>query len=197
MKKELNDYDLWQDLLGGDRLALNEIYERNFSPLYQYGMRMLQDEESVRDCLHNLFIKIWVNHQTLKPTDNIKYYLISALRNTILNYRTQERKIQKVDLESNEVFDLKFTVESEYIRKEEQSEKVMQLSEAMNKLTARQKEIIYLRYFEEMDYNEIAEIMDLTKKGTYKLSARALDALREILKVDKAMLLAILLAVKR
>ncbi|WP_029282885.1 RNA polymerase sigma factor [Pedobacter sp. R20-19] len=197
MKKAITDYDLWQNLLDGDRLALNEIYERSLSPLYQYGMRMLQDEDAVRDCLHNLFVKIWVNHKTLKPTDNIKYYLISALRNSIINYKAQEKKIQKVDIHENEVFDLKFTVEAEYIKKEEQSQKVMQLSDAMNKLTPRQKEIIYLKYFEEMDYDEIAEIMDLSKKGTYKLSARALEALREILNVDKAMLLAVLLAIKR
>ncbi|WP_162800067.1 RNA polymerase sigma factor [Pedobacter jeongneungensis] len=196
MEKEIIDYNLWQKLLSGDRLALNIIYERNLSPLYQYGMRMLQDEDAVRDCLHNLFVKIWVNHKTLKPTDNIKYYLISAFRNTIINYKTQESKFQKVDIRDNEVFDLKFTVEAEYIKKEEQNKKILQLSEAMNKLTPRQKEIIYLRYFEEIDYDEIAEIMDLSKKGAYKLSARALEALREILNVDKAMLLAVLLAVK-
>lgn len=195
--KKISDYDLWQNLLNGDRLALNEIYERNVSPLYQYGMRMLKDEEAVRDCLHNLFVKIWVNHKTLKPTDNIKYYLISALRNSIINYKAIEDRFQKVDIQNNEVFDLKFTVESEYIKKEEQNQKALQLSEAMNKLTARQKEIIYLKYFEEMDYDEIAEIMDMSKKGTYKLSARALEALREILNIDKTMLLAILLAAKR
>lgn len=197
MEKEYNDYDLWQRLLKGDRLALDEIYNKNFSPLYHYGMRMLYDEEAVRDCLHNLFVKLWENHKTLKPTDNIRYYLLSALRNNIINYRVKENKYQKVDLESNEVFDLKFNVESEYIKKEEQHEKMRQLSEAMNKLTGRQKEIIYLRYFEEMDYDEIAEIMNLSKKGAYKLSARALEALRELLNIDKAMLLAILLAVKR
>jgi len=197
LKKETNDFDLWQNLLNGDRLALNKIYERFLSPLYQYGMRMLQDEDAVRDCLHNLFVKIWVNHKTLKPTDNIKYYLISALRNSIINYKNQENRFQKVDIQENDVFDLRFTVESEYIKKEEQNQKVLQLSEAMNKLTSRQKEIIYLKYFEEMDYDEISKIMDLSKKGTYKLSARALEALREIMNVDKAMLLAILLVAKR
>lgn len=196
MEKEISDYDLWQRLLKGDRLALNEIYTQNFSPLYHYGMRMLQDEEGVRDCLHNLFVKLWENHKTLKPTDHIRYYLLSALRNNIINYRVKESKFQKVDLETHEVFDLKFSVESDYIRKEEQHEKVKQLSDAMNKLTARQKEIIYLKYFEEMDYDEIAELMNLSKKGAYKLSARALEALREILNVDKAMLMAILFMIK-
>ncbi|TCO28837.1 RNA polymerase sigma factor (sigma-70 family) [Pedobacter psychrotolerans] len=197
MNNELTDFELWQNFLKGDRLALNEIYNRNLSPLYHYGMRMLQDEEVVRDCLHNLFVKLWINQKNLKPTNNIKYYLISALRNTIINYKNAEKRFQKVELNEAETFDLKFSVESEYIKKEEQQEKMLKLSEAMNKLTARQKEVIYLKYYEEMDYDQIAEIMDLTKKGTYKLSARALEALREVLNVDKAILLALLMAWKR
>ncbi|GGE52142.1 DNA-directed RNA polymerase sigma-70 factor [Pedobacter psychrotolerans] len=197
VNNELTDFELWQNFLKGDRLALNEIYNRNLSPLYHYGMRMLQDEEVVRDCLHNLFVKLWINQKNLKPTNNIKYYLISALRNTIINYKNAEKRFQKVELNEAETFDLKFSVESEYIKKEEQQEKMLKLSEAMNKLTARQKEVIYLKYYEEMDYDQIAEIMDLTKKGTYKLSARALEALREVLNVDKAILLALLMAWKR
>ena len=196
MASELTDIDLWTSLIKGNRIALNTIYSRYFTPLYQYGMRMLQDEDGVHDCIQNLFVHIWVNHKKLNQVSNLRSYLISALRNGIINYKTAENRFQKVDLESNEVFDLKFTVEAAFIQREEQSEKVRQLSDAMNQLTARQKEIIYLKYFEEMDYDEIAEIMNLSKKGTYKLSARALEALREVLNIDKAMLLALLLAVR-
>ncbi|RDC55260.1 sigma-70 family RNA polymerase sigma factor [Pedobacter chinensis] len=197
MATEISDIDLWHNLIKGNRIALNNIYSRFFSTLYQYGMRMLQDEDAVRDCIQNLFVRLWINHNKLTPVNNLRGYLISSLRNNIINFRAVEDRFQKVDLESNEVFDLKFTVESVFIQKEEQTEQVKQLSQAMNKLTARQKEIIYLRYFEELDYAEISEIMDLSVKGTYKLSARALEALREVLNIDKFVLLAILLNLKR
>ncbi|MFD2582505.1 RNA polymerase sigma factor [Pedobacter vanadiisoli] len=196
MANDLNDIDLWGNLVKGNRIALNSIYSSYFSSLYQYGMRMLQDEDAVRDCIQNLFVHLWVNHKKLPPVNNLRGYLISALRNNMINFKNVEGRFQKVDLETNEVFDLKFSVESAFIQKEEQTEQVRQLSQAMNKLTPRQKEIIYLRYFEELDYAEISTIMDLSIKGTYKLSARALEALREVLNIDKMMLLAILLSLK-
>lgn len=192
-----DDYILWKAMLRGDRSALNKIYEEHFGSLYRYGIRMLRDEDAVKDCLHTLFLKIWTHHGTLKQTDNIRYYLISALRNTIINYRYQENRIHKVEMQDNEVFDLKFSVESAFIEKEQQTETNQQLVLAMNELTPRQKEIIYLRYFEELDYNEVAEIMGLTMKGAYKLNARALEALRQIMNVDRALLLTILFALKK
>lgn len=196
MAADLTDIELWVNLKKGDRIALNNMYSKYFNSLYQYGMRMLQDENAVYDCIQNLFVKIWTSHQKLNNVDNLRNYLITSLRNAIINYKATESRFQKVDLESNEVFDLKFNLESDYIKREEDGQKGKQLAEAMNQLTGRQKEIIYLRYFEEMEFAEIAEIMQLSIKGTYKLSARALEALREIMKIDKSMLIAILLAVR-
>lgn len=160
-------------------------------------MRMLHQEDEVKDCLHNLFVKLWENRKNLNPTTQIRYYLLAALRNTIVNHRTKESKYEKVEANDEHLFDLNFTLESAYIRREEMHEKAAQLAAAMNQLTPRQKEIIYLKYFEELDYSQIAAIMDLTTKGTYKLSARALDALREIMKVDKTLLVLLLLELNK
>lgn len=186
---------MWAELLKGSQTALKEIYLEHHQVLFQYGMRMLQDEDATRDCLHNLFVKIWTNHKTLRYTDNIKYYLMSALRNEIINYRAKENRYDH-NPANQEVFLLDFSVESAYIRKEEINEQTKKLAEAMNQLTARQKEIIYLKYFEELDYDQIADMMDITVKGAYKLSARALDALKEIMQVDKVVLIGMLLSAK-
>lgn len=193
LNPELSDTALWSRLRNGEEDALDQIYKVHFQSLYQYGMRMLHQEDEVKDCLHNLFVKLWENRKSLNPTTQIRYYLLAALRNTIVNHRTKESKYEKVEANDDHVFDLNFTLESAYIRKEEMHEKAAQLAVAMNQLTPRQKEIIYLKYFEELDYSQIAEIMDMTTKGTYKLSARALDALREIMKVDKSLLVLLLL----
>jgi len=70
------------------------------------------------------------------------------------------------------------------------------LIDALNQLTPRQKEVIYLRYFEELDYEEIATIMDITIKATYKLRARGLDILRQIMNSSNSSLV-VLLALAR
>ncbi|MFD2288076.1 RNA polymerase sigma factor [Pedobacter petrophilus] len=192
----IDDLELLNSLRGGNKAALDSIYTRYFNSLFQYGMRMLQDEDAVHDCMQDLFVNLWVKRNKLPDINNLRNYLISSLRNGINNFRLSEKKHESVQLNGEDHFDLKFTVESELIKKEEHNEKAVKLSVAMNKLTARQKEIIYLRYFEEMDYSEIAGVMDMTIKGTYKLSARALESLRLIMGVDKALVLAMLLSLK-
>lgn len=196
MNPNIPDSELWAMLLRGESSAFELIYKNNFHSLFQYGMRILEDEDAVGDCVHNLFVKIWENRNNLSPALNPRFYLMSSLRNIIFNYNKQQSRFEKKEINDTNYFDLKFTLESDLIRKEEVNEKATQLAAAMNQLTPRQKEIIYLKYFEELDYSEIAELMDMNVNGAYKLSARALEALRELLKIDKTLLLALLAEAK-
>lgn len=183
-------------MLAGNQAALKQIYMEYHKGLFLYGMRVLLEEEGVKDCIHNIFLNIWTNKKRLYQVDNVKHYLMSALRNEMINYRNREKRYDHNPL-AEEIFMLDFSVEALYIRKEEVDEQTKLLSEAMNQLTIRQKEIIYLKYFEEMDYKEIAEMMDITVKGAYKLSARAIDMLKEIMQVEKVVLIGMLLSAKQ
>lgn len=183
----------WQLFKNGDNKAFAFIYKKYSPALYEYGMRMLQHEDSVKDAIHDLFVKLWQNRKSFSATNNIKYYLIAAFRNTIFSLKGEESKLPQVELNDTDGFDMEFSIESEYIRNEELGNQSAQLLEAMNKLSARQKEMIYLRFFEEMDYKQIAETMNISVKATYKLSARALDALREIMDLPASTILFLLL----
>jgi RNA polymerase sigma factor (sigma-70 family) len=58
-----------------------------------------------------------------------------------------------------------------------------QVEQALEKLTSRQREIIYYRFYQDLGFDEIAEIMEMQVRATYKLSARALDTLRSLIPV--------------
>ncbi len=187
---------MWTGLLQGNELSFREIYLAHQDSLFRYAMRMLADEDAARDCLHNLFVKIWTNRKNLSLTNNIRYYLMSSLRNEVLNYRYKEQRVADHAEKYADVFDMYFNVETDYIKKEELRARASVLAEAMNKLTPRQKEIIYLRFFEELSYEEIAEMMDINVKGAYKLSARALESLRDVLGGDKLGVLVAILSLR-
>lgn len=193
---EKDDSSLWQKFKDGDPQTFEFIYKTYSPTLYEYGMRMLQHEDSVKDAIHDLFVKLWHNRNSYSATNNIKYYLIAALRNTIFTLKGLEKRFPQVELNDTVGFDLGFSIETEYIRNEELSSQTAKLLEAMNKLSARQKEIIYLRFFEEMNYNEIAEVMNISVKATYKLSARALDALRVVMNIPVSTIIFLLLNYK-
>lgn len=180
----------------GNRQAFTSIYSTYVEILYEYGIRILNNEDQVRDCIHDLFVKLWLNHKNISPTDNIRYYLIGAIRNTIFSYIAKEDRMKTEDLQNHDDFLLDFDVESDHIKKEDSSAQSKKIRDALEQLTGRQKEIIYLKYFEEMDYEQISELMNISVKGAYKLSARALDALKVILDIDKAMVIFMLLNCK-
>ena len=187
---------LWLSFTKGNREAFTAIYSTYAETLYEYGMRILKDEDQVGDCIHDLFIKLWINHKTIGKTDNIRFYLIAALRNTIISHRTKESRLPKEEFHNPDDFILDFHAESAHVKEEESLAQSQKISKALNQLTGRQKEIIYLKYFEEMSYDQIADLMNISVKGAYKLSARALEALKILLNADKAMVVWLLLHYK-
>jgi RNA polymerase sigma factor (sigma-70 family) len=183
--------NLWLDFTQGNRKSFTTIYNTHVARLFEYGMRILKDEDHTRDCIHDLFTKLWANRKTLGQTDNERLYLLGALRNTIMAYKAKEDRFMKVELKPDD-FIIEFNAESIHIQNDEALAQSQKIRMALEQLTGRQKEIIYLKYFEEMDYEQISELMNISVKGAYKLSARALEALKVILDVDAAVVIVML-----
>ncbi len=188
-----NDSCLWQAFQQGDRECFAKIYHRYFNNLYEYGARIIEDRELVKDCIHDLFIKLWTNKRNLGNVASVRSYLLVSLRGTIYNRIQRNVKYRSQEIQDDHNFELAFSVENELIRREQLNANAQELLKSINLLTTRQKEFIYLRYFEDMHYDDIAGILNISKKATYKLSARSLESLREIYNLTKLALIAFLI----
>lgn len=191
---EPTDAQQWDAFRRGEQAAYAALYDRHAARLYEYGLRLVQQEDLVRDALHDLFVKLWTNRAKLGGTDNIRYYLLAALHNTLLSKKRRDQRYQHVALDEGHAFQLSFSPEAELLQHEQHTQQSQQLLAALDRLSPRQKQVIYLRYYEELEYQQIAELLDITVKGVYKLTARALDALKDIMQVSRPLLLALLLA---
>ncbi|MBS1606130.1 MAG: RNA polymerase sigma factor [Bacteroidetes bacterium] len=199
----IDDTTLWLSFLNGSRTSFEAIYHLYYQNLYEYGMRRVDDRDLVKDSIQDIFVRLWTNRVRIKPTDNIKYYLLHALKNQLINVAKAPARSRVASIEEAGDFIMHFPPGAEHsppdtnlLRKEEHGEQAQRLREALDGLTAKQKEIIYLRYFEELSYEEIAAIMNISVKGTYKLLYRALDALKEIMKISRKDLLLLLIFLK-
>lgn len=182
----------WKSFLEGDKDALSALYRFYFPVLYEYGVRLHQREELVKDCIQDLFIKLWTNRHNLQAAHDPRRYLLIALRGAIYNKLKQAGNHKVVPYEQHHDFRLTFSAESAYIKKEAASLQSQQLLNALEKMSPRQKEIIYLRFYEEMEYEDISAVMGITVKAAYKLYARALEALKDILHISLPALLVLL-----
>ena len=55
--------DIWHELSNGDKLALVRIYKEYYDELFNYGFRISGSEDLTRDCIQELFIKIWLKKE--------------------------------------------------------------------------------------------------------------------------------------
>ncbi|MFD2037571.1 RNA polymerase sigma factor [Belliella marina] len=184
---------LWEEIKKDNKLALSTLYDENFQILYEYGYRICHKKELVEDTIQELFIRLWAKRHEIVMSGSVKSYLLVSLRNSIFNELKKEKKLPYVSFGEIE-FDFKvdYTVDSEFFRDNIHDEQVALLLEGFNKLTGRQKEILYLKFFQGLGQEEIANIMGITVKASYKLSARALSTLKNLMGVSVPILIAIL-----
>lgn len=179
-KIKKNDDDTWQLFISGQDILFENLYHTYYKSLCDFGMRLCPDQEFVKDCIQDIFIKIWTNRTEMTAIRSIKAYLFTALRNAIINFYSSPRsKIGAINEDTFPVFILEYSPEEILIGKETDSENLKKVVIALNNLTPRQKECIYLKYYSGLEYEEIAKIMGISVKATYKLVGRALSILKE------------------
>jgi len=173
----------WVDFLAGERSAFEQIYRNLLPHLYEYGMRRTADETLVKDAIQDIFVKLWEGREKLKTVSSPKHYLLVALKNSLLNAQLRDGKLAPIS--EKEEFALHFNLESQIIKTEDDRIKAAKLARALEQLTPKQREVIYLRYFEELSYEEIHVLTNISVKSLYKLNHRAIETLKEFLAMPK------------
>lgn len=167
----------WQLFLQGDDEAYAWIYARHIHQLFQYGCRFCDDQEIVKDCIQNLFVDIYQKRKKLPMPDNVKVYLMTALRYNLFN--VFNRMTLHNAYITNLSFDFDLSVEDEFIEAENQISERQTIDHLLSTLSPRQREIIYYRFYEGLKYEDICQLMDLNYQSAYNLLQRSLAKLRE------------------
>jgi RNA polymerase sigma factor (sigma-70 family) len=170
-------HDWWLQALEGDTRAFHAIHGELFRGLYDYAMKLLQDSQLADDAVQELFVKIWVKRAVIGPLQKVKPYFFTALRRQILN-QLRNLHLRELRIGALPRPDIDFSPEEIVVRNEEYLSLQARIAVVLNELPKRQKEVIYLHYFEEMDYAQIAEVMGIHYQSVLNLTQKALRKLR-------------------
>ena len=173
------DFEIWENFKKGDQSALSLVYFQNFHSMFQYGIRFKDDSEFIKDCIQDVFYKLIQAGEKLSPTDNIRFYLFRALKNGIYKELGKSKKTEPIEFNQLK-FEALFALEEEFAEKDNVSEKEKALLQALNELSDRQREIIFLRYECGMEYEQICEMMQLNYDSARTLVSRAIKSLKKI-----------------
>ena len=176
MKHLDKKYDqLWERFRMSDAQALGVIFDQHILLLYRYGHKLTTDKTVVEDCIQEVFAELWKRRDRISPTTSIKFYLFRALRQKILRELKHHHPtlfLEDVILVSHEALEDPSLTE---IQKQK-------LHQALSNLSPRQKEAVYLKFYNRLSNDEIAAVMEIDKRTVYNLISQALGRLQQELK---------------
>ncbi|SHF88044.1 RNA polymerase sigma factor, sigma-70 family [Mariniphaga anaerophila] len=174
---------LWNNFKSGDDSALALIYAKYADKLYSYGLKIINDEALVKDCIHEIFIQLIEKRESLAIISRIQVYLFKSLRNKLFEeLRTEKRrKLILENLPKLETDETNAPAEELIISTEEQQFTQNRIKQAIHNLTEHQQELIYLKYSEGLNNQEIADMLNIDSASVSTLLYRSLKKVRKLL----------------
>jgi RNA polymerase sigma factor (sigma-70 family) len=171
--------EIWKQLQIGNQQALLALYDRHYIGLLNYGMKLTGNRELTRDCITQILLRLWDNRQKLPPVENVRSYLLTCLRREMISeLKGETARITRNLNAQRSLSDAELPYE-EYLIQAQTNEALRErLVKAFEKLTEREKELLRLRFFEDLDYDEIAAQCSITKRTAYNIIHTAIKTLK-------------------
>lgn len=168
---------LFNDFKEGDINAFSKLYDLHVNLLYNYGYRLTSDFELLKDCIQDVFVKIYNKRTELDNVLNFKSYLFISLKNKLCDesrkrIHLSDIAVEELDSTSGE------TVEHDYIERERELLNNAFVSKMLDQLSPRQRKAIVLYYIEEKKYEEICLILNMNYQSVRNLIHRGITKLR-------------------
>jgi len=136
-------------------------YNEYLDTLYSYALHLGFDEQTAMDAIHDVFYKFCTQHSSLNEIHNLKSYLFRSLRNRLIDMKRTNRE------------------DTALLSTQDETQEVLPFQLHVNRLTDRQREIVYLRYIREQSYEEIAEIMQISVAACRNLISKSITRLKD------------------
>ncbi|MFC5411156.1 RNA polymerase sigma factor [Larkinella bovis] len=189
-----NDMMLWNAFREGSETAFAALYSAHYRHLMNYGRRFGADTTTAEDAIHDVFIDLWNYRRTLIQPQSVQSYLLKAFRNRLVK-QLSERQRRFAEADGEEPFGLlspEPSAEDRLVEERLNQEQYEQMERAFKTLSPRQREVLYLRYFTDLSYDDICAVMGITYNTARTQLYQALTALRKRLESNWPVLLLLL-----
>ncbi|HUT35222.1 MAG TPA: sigma-70 family RNA polymerase sigma factor [Planctomycetota bacterium] len=175
----LGDDDLVQMYREGDADAFDVLFDRYHVPIYNFARTMLGRADGAEDVLQEVFLAVARAARTYDPRGRFRAWLFRLARNHCLNRLQSERLRRRVIRESGlDLADAPSGGPSP-ADQAERDERLARLRGLITELPERQREAIVLYAFEQMSYQEVADVLGIPVNTVKTLIHRARAALAQ------------------
>jgi len=169
------DILLWESFRKGDRAAFASLFRRHYATLYRYGGKFTTDHQQLEDSIQELFIELWKTNSRSSVV-SVRSYLLKSLKYKLLRAL---RKKRVTLLPDNEDLAFEWSHETFLIAEQDLAEKKQKLLKALEHLSPRQKEIVYLKYYQSLSYEEVGDVMNINYQVARNLLCQAMKTLKK------------------
>ncbi len=170
----------WLAFQQGSEEAYANIYTSNFSYLFRYGKKFTQNVELIEDCIQDLYVNLWKSRENLSIPDSVRNYLYKSLRFSIFKrLKVQEDTSLDNILPDEYHYETTAPQETFLISEIDELEKKAKIEKALLVLSKRQREAIFLKFYSELSYQEIGELMQISVQAVYNLISKSLLQLQK------------------
>lgn len=188
MDSEQIETNIWEAFKKGDEKAYSLIYKQNVGAMYRYGMSLSSlSSYFVFDCIHDVFTEIWDKRNNIVTPNNIRAYLLRALKNRMQNQilRKESKYMALNEGDFDELWDEAISDETTLLNNVDGFSKEELVNKLISELPPRQQEALRLRFVEDLEYNEVANVMSINRQSAQNLVVRAVEKLRKSLPILK------------
>ncbi len=153
------DEDLVRLVLENKTDAFGVLANRYEKKLLRYGKRFLYNYENIEDVIQNVFIKAYINIKGFDLSKKFSPWIYRIAHNEFINIIKREKKEAFLFFDADIIFS--FAGKDDLLKDIERREEKKEIEKYLNKLKAKYREIIVLYYFEEKDYQEISDILEI------------------------------------
>lgn len=190
---DVTDEELALSYTNGSNRAFDILLERNQSKLFSYILFVVRDREQANDLFQETFVKIITKLQEGKYTTTGKFgaWIMRIAHNVIMDWYRSKRSDKTVeqgndnDLSKFSPADLlDLNVENRYVNDQVMSD----VKKIMNLLPATQREVVFMRFYQDLSFKEIAELTNVSINTALGRMRYAILNMRRIAKAHNVVL---------
>lgn len=173
------DNALWKGLLQGDKEMFLALYKKYYHTLLFIGLNEIRDAQLVKDIIQQLFLYLWEKRKTIQEADNVKSYLVTSFLRKLSSEWKKSAKSSGLQVAwINNSKDPQPGPEEMLINKDGHEQLTKLLMNHINNLPNRQRDLIVLRFYEGLSYDEIVLQTGLSHRTVYNKIHEALKKLK-------------------
>jgi len=183
--ESMTDEELALSYINGNNRAFDELLSRSQDKIFNYIMYVVKDEDLANDLFQETYLKVITKMQNGRYTDTGKFFwwLTRVAHNVIIDYYRAQKSSRIVEpTKDNDLSNLNSNSVMDSNRESEMAnaQVLRDVKKLMEALPEQQREVVFMRYYQELSFKEIAEITGVSINTSLGRMRYALINLRKL-----------------